>query len=159
MMTPEEMLQVQAYVDGELPESERRAWEVRLARDAEARALAEELRQIRAVLRTVDESPIRVPESREFYWSGIARAIGARKAGSAGGARFWWEAVWQAWKRWLAPAAVLAALALVIVLRQPAGGPTDYPEVQLMLAESGATTYRDDARGLTLVWFTWPAEE
>lgn len=158
-MTREEMLQIQACLDGELSEADRRACEDRCARDPEARALLEELRHVRDALRHFDESAIRLPESREFYWSKIARAIERAESGPAvvrGGS---WVEVLRAWRRWLAPVAVLGALALAVTLRQPDSAPSDYPELHLTLADSAATTYRDDARGLTLVWFTWPAEE
>jgi len=73
-MKHEVELKLQAWMDGQLPGPE--AAEIaRLAEtDAEARALLTELQQTRAALAGF-ESEIKVPESREFYWSKIARAI------------------------------------------------------------------------------------
>lgn len=157
-MSREELLKLQAWLDGELPEAERRVWETRLASDPAARALVEELRAVRIALQSYDESRIRLPESREFYWSQIARAIGSRSGPSMlASDRSWWG--WLVgWKRWLAPAAALASVALVLLFSLPVSQPAEYPELDLAFVDSQATTYRDDARGLTLVWFAYPAE-
>ncbi|MGA4577804.1 anti-sigma factor family protein [Limisphaera sp. VF-2] len=159
-MTRDEQLKLQAWLDGELPESERQAWAVRWAEDPQAQALLEELRLVQGTLRRFDEGQLRVPETREFYWSRIARAIEAG-AGPAPAPAPVTRGLWQwllEWKRWLAPAAVLASLAVVLTLSLPGHGQSDYPEVHVSQADNYATTYRDDERLLTLVWFSYPPE-
>ena len=74
MKNHQELLKLQAYLDGELPESEARGLVDWLAADPEAAALLAELDSTRGALREFDEQ-IKLPESRDFYWSKIQRAI------------------------------------------------------------------------------------
>jgi len=71
-------LKVQAWLDGELPEAEAREIAEWLATDREAAALAGELRNTRQAL-AGHEAEIRLPESREFFWSKIEREIQRRE--------------------------------------------------------------------------------
>ena len=73
-MNEELPIKLQALLDGELPETEARAMLNLIARDAEAAALHTELKNTRQALAKF-ERPIQLPESREFYWSKIAREI------------------------------------------------------------------------------------
>ncbi|HMV01577.1 MAG TPA: zf-HC2 domain-containing protein, partial [Rhodocyclaceae bacterium] len=79
-------MRLQAYLDGELGAAERAQVESVLAQDPEARALERELRMVMSALRDADPV-VSVPESREFYWSRIERAINASEAVAARQAR------------------------------------------------------------------------
>jgi anti-sigma factor RsiW len=156
-MNEEQQLKLQAFVDGELPDNEAREVSTWLARDAEAIALSRELRNTRQALKNSDVN-VRVPESREFYWSKIQRAIerlqpvpGRVETGS------WFQTI----RRILLPAGSIALLALVGIiiggqtgLWRTAGG----PDSEMAVADSGAFTYHDYANGTTLVWVSYPAE-
>jgi len=74
MIDLETKLKLQAYVDNELSGREARDISARLDRDAEARALCAELTNLRTLV-AAHELEVRVPESREFYWSKIQREI------------------------------------------------------------------------------------
>ena len=74
MLEWEEQLKLQAFLDGELPEKEARAMAEKLAREPDSAALLAELRQTRDALAGF-EAEIRLPESREFFWSKIEREI------------------------------------------------------------------------------------
>ena len=74
MNNHDDQLKLQAHFDGELPEPEARAVANWLARDREAVALLAELRNTRKALKGF-ESDIKLPETREFYWSKIEREI------------------------------------------------------------------------------------
>ena len=65
-------LKLQAWLDGELsgPEGLRLSREI--AGDADATRLVEELRSVKSALAGA-ETPLTIPESREFYWSKIER--------------------------------------------------------------------------------------
>jgi len=67
-------LKLQALLDGELPEAEASEVAKWLARDREAAALLEELRHTGAALKGA-EMGVRLPESREFFWSKVQREI------------------------------------------------------------------------------------
>src|SRR4051794_9925969 len=73
-MTDEQQLKLQAFFDGELPESESREVAAWIARDPDATALLKELRNTRQALSTF-EPGLKLPESREFFWSKIEREI------------------------------------------------------------------------------------
>jgi anti-sigma factor RsiW len=148
-------LQLQSYLDGELPDRQRHAVEAALSRDLQARGLLAELQLVRQTL-TANEPARTVPASREFYWSGIAQAIDRLEAGPARPSR---SPVLAWWRRLLLPAAGLAVLALTLsVTVLPPGGLSD-ADVDVSFPDSGAMTYRDNAQGVTLVWLGYPAEE
>lgn len=135
------ILDLQAYVDGELDAGRRAEVERLLTGDAEARQVVDGLRQIARMVRE-NEPVATVPDTREFYWSQIQRRIAAEEArgsrsGSAGAAAHW--------LRWLAPALGVAAVAVVLALpKRDLAGPE--------LADASTMTFRSDADGLTIHW-------
>ena len=152
-------LKLQAWLDGELPEAEARAVADWVAREPEASALAEELRQTRRALAGF-EADLRLPESREFFWSKIEREI-ARRAAPARVPAPRAAAILAGLRRCLIPATAAALLVLAgAVLIRPGGAPTrgGGAEVEMALADAGAFTYCDYSAGTTLVWFSYPAD-
>lgn len=153
MKDHESELKIQAFLDGELPESEAREVAAWLAQDGDAAGLMAELKNTRQALAGFDQS-IKVPESREFYWSKIQREIERMPMESAPAPTVSWLAQL---RRMLIPATALALVCLagVVALRQgasPAG-------VETAVATPGAFTYRDFNSGTTLVWLPYPAED
>lgn len=150
-MKEELQLKLQAYLDGELPASEAREATDWIAQDADARALLAELKNTRGALKAF-ESEIKLPESREFYWSKIERQIGRlEKPEAVEDSPAWLAALM---RRFLVPAGVVAALmiAAILITRQaPPGNPLRAPETETAFADSDAFTYRDYSTGMTLV--------
>ena len=155
-MTEEQQLKLQAFLDGELPEKDTRDVAAWLAGDADATALLGELRNTRKAL--VDFEPeLKLPESREFYWSKIKREIErstpvvAQKQSTPLFARL---------RSVLLPIGVAATLALaaIITIHQFSGGARPV-QVNAVLADAGAFTYRDESQGMTVVWLSYPAEK
>jgi anti-sigma factor RsiW len=151
-------LKLQAWLDGELPEPDTREMAKRLERDAEAAALAQELRNTQQALAGL-EADLRLPESREFFWSKIERELrrletpGPERASSPLLAR---------WRRFLVPASGIALVAIVGLLALQQGGGlrlSGGTEMETTLADTGAFTYRDYSAGATLVWLSYPAED
>src|SRR5688500_5789467 len=105
-MKPDLELKLQAYLDGELPDREAREVAAALVSDTEAQQLLAELKTTTSVLRE-NEPQLTVPESREFYWSKIERAIECGQPEPAQPLM----AVWFALRRVIAP---VAGLALVL---------------------------------------------
>lgn len=147
MKATELTLDLQSYVDGELPAERRAAVEAALAGDAEARELVEGLRQLSRLVRE-NEPRIPVPASREFYWSQIQRQIEradrpavARPAAAALG-----------WLRWLVPAMGAAAVAVVVTLRQPREEVTLAGAFDSAQTESSAVVFRSESDGVTIHW-------
>jgi anti-sigma factor RsiW len=137
----EAQLKLQAFLDGELPE-------------AEAREMADKLAREPAGF----EEGIRLPESREFFWSKIEREIARpEKAAPAPPATLWMARL----RRFLVPATAMALLAIAgFVATRQSGSPflLGGAETETALADPGAFTYHDYASGTTLVWLSYPAD-
>jgi anti-sigma factor RsiW len=148
-MNLDSQLKLQAHLDGELSGKDARQMEAWLADDAEARLLAEELRFAKEAL-AGNEPEVKLPETREFYWSKIAREIERQELAPARPAMPWWLRLS---RKFLLPAFGAAALAvLVVVLTQ--APPTRFAatEVQTFIDDMGTMTFRDQSAGITMVW-------
>jgi anti-sigma factor RsiW len=157
-MTWEEQLKLQAWLDGELPPDQAGEMSVRAARDPAAAALVAELQQTRQQLRSGESSPA-LPESREFYWAKIERAIQRSAAPTRVRAE---PGLLGKLRLLILPTAAAAVLTVLIWAGHFFPAPmapaktaeADTPAVETALASMNATTYRDAREGTTLVWFT-----
>ncbi len=149
-------LKLQAYLDGELPSGEAQAVTDWLAQDSAASDLLVELTNTRAAL-VSHESDIKVPDSREFYWSKIRRQI-EREEQVAPAIKS--ISMMERLRRLLVPAGTVAAMMLgVMVIQQQLGqGGFAALEADGTHEDSEAFTYRDYESGTTLVWLSYPAE-
>lgn len=166
----ERELKLQAYLDGELPAAEAAEVERWLDQDAEMLALSTELRHTKDAF-AVGELAVKCPETREFYWSKIARSIEAdeRQAERAAAVEVPW------WRKLLVPVGALAAVVVTLATLQmqpqtgEAGGhkkPTELAkelnkainqidsavEVEQKDDSMGAITFSDNSEGVTVVW-------
>jgi len=147
-MNDEAKLKLQAWVDGELTAKEAAEVSAWVANDNAAKSLADDLRMAKTVL-AANEPEYAVPASREFYWSAIERQISREEVKPAAVASGW---VLQ-WRRWLAPAAGLAAVACMLVLADwRHGSDQGLADVEVPLEDMGAMTYRDQSTGMTVIW-------
>jgi anti-sigma factor RsiW len=150
-----ELLKLQAYLDGELDPKDAPEVAKWLETQPEDAALFAELRDTRQALREFDQA-IKLPESREFYWSKIERAI--QRQDVAVGAP---DVVMPLWltrlRRLLAPAGGLALLAIIGLLATQSSR-FGSGSVETAFSDPGALTYRDYTSGTTLVWLSYPAE-
>jgi len=164
-MTPDEQLKLQAFLDGELPEKDTREVAAWLARDADATSLLGELRNTRKALADFGKpgsagvspaSALKVPESREFYWSKIQREI-ERSTPMAAPVKS--ASLFTLFRRILMPLGAVAVLVLggIFTFHEFAGG-QHAVQVNALLGDAGAFTYRDEAQGMTVVWLSYPAE-
>ena len=162
-MNQEQQLKLQAFLDGELPESEAREILAWTQRDAGAAALLAELKHMRQAFSQA-EPHLSVPESRDFYWSKIAREIQRQESQATAATD---HSVFSALRRWLFPIGALTALAIAAVIvhfNAPTTPATDLadddaPTVETTLANSDATTYRNVSEGTTLVLFSFAAND
>ena len=151
-------LKLQAFLDGELPEREARAVASEAAHDRESAALLEELRNTRGALAGF-EAEVRLPESREFFWSKIKRQVERLETPASEPAPLPFFALV---RRFLVPASAFALVFIAgVVLTRPTalinrGAPADS---ETALAEAHAFTYRDFSAGTTLVWVSYPADD
>lgn len=150
-MNDETKIKVQAYLDGEL--SGRDATEVSelLNQDAGAKAFFAELQFVKTALRG-NELEIKMPESREFFWSKIRRDIERNeKAAETKSVFSWWKPVYV---RFATGFAMLCALLMVSFIAFNNGTPAKFTtgEVEGNGEEMGVITYHSDADRMTVVY-------
>lgn len=161
MKDMEAQLKLQAYADGELSPAEAREVETWLDKDAQARTTISSLQNTTGALKEY-ESALRLPESREFFWSKVRREIerqetAARPAATKAGAN--WSAIL---RRFLLPAGAVAAVAIATVMSTRDAGllaSAGVTSVESAISTSGTLTYRDFSSRTTLVWLSYPAEK
>ena len=160
-MNEDRLLQLQAWVDGELPEGEARRLAESVRGDAEAEALVQELRLTKSFL-AGNEAELRLPaaESRDFYWSKIERAIGQAEASPRPelptAQPFGWLL---AWRRLLAPASGLALVAFFSVLslsvyhqHQVDDRSLHLVEVENLSEHVGSISYKSQSENMFVVY-------
>lgn len=160
-MKDETLLQVQAYLDNELsPADARKVAEV-ISADPEARAIYQELKDTRELLVNTGEAPLRLQDSRDFYWSQVQRRITAAEPRAARPAS---TGAW--WIRLVAPLTGAAALfAVLLSLSDPSQTtPTELASRPASVAprtpfhhvesqpEYSTITFRSESEGMTVVW-------
>jgi len=156
-MTEEQQLKLQAFLDGELPESDGREVAAWIARDADATALLGELKNTRNALKGF-EPEVKLPESREFHWSKIKREIeriAPESTVAPKASLFTW------FRRALIPlgAAVALGLVAIIAIHTVPGSHHPIPmTANVMVGDANAFTYRDDTQDMTVVWLSYPTE-
>jgi hypothetical protein len=146
-MNQEFEFKLQAWLDGELSPSEAHSIGREIAGDAEASRLVTELQAIKSAL-AGNEVAVAVPETREFYWSKIARQI-EREAAAARpnpAPRI------PAWRHWLSPLAGLAGLACMVILAAHPEGAPAFDEISSTGEGMEAVTFHDQSAGITVVW-------
>lgn len=169
-MKLEEQLKLQAWLDNELDPSEARKIAAWVTSDPEARALCQELKETKVWL-GANEPVMSVPDTRDFYWSQIARRIESEgRQEAVQPARGWFV-------RWVAPlagACAMVALAISVLnlnTRQtqraelvPYGPPVPpaaaaaavIPGTQREIQSPvmSTMTFHSESEGMTVVWIS-----
>ncbi len=147
MKTSDLKLELQAYVDGELSPDRHHRVESLLASDSQAREWVEGLRQISLLVRT-NEPDLKVPTSREFYWSQIKRQMDQARASNE------IRPVSTAlnWFRWLVPAVGVAAVMVVVSIRSDRDEALLASTFDSMQTDSSAVVFRSESDGVTIHW-------
>ncbi len=139
-------LKLQARLDGELDAREVREIEALLAQDAQHAALMQELSWTKAAV-VGNEVAVALPETREFYWGKISRAIeaGERKAAAAPEGRAWWL-------KFFYPATGLAALVAVMFVISGGRSATDGADSESVPEDVNAVSFRSEAEKMSVVY-------
>ena len=155
-MKTEEMMRLQAYLDNEVSSAEGREIASWIARDSEAKGLYEELKATKTLLAPENELTATVPDSRDFYWSKIAREIERveREPAREYAPRPWWIRI-------LAPAAGAAALALFVFTSISINGPghTLAGAQQEVSSTDSSITFYSPEQKMTVVWISSGQEQ
>lgn len=156
-MNPELELDLQSYLDGELAGRDARRVEQLLATDREAEALFQELKATKSLL-AGNEPQLKVPETRDFYWSKIQREIERAEALESVGASDG-EGFFARWKRYLAPLAGVAAVVLLGVVTAKVydaatlnSSAQHLAEIQNLSDETGSYSFRSQSENMFVVW-------
>jgi anti-sigma factor RsiW len=148
-------LTLQAHLDGELPPEQAREVVALLQRDAEARALFDELKATRRLL-AGNETVVPVPETREFYWSRIQRELERLEPQPEPRPRASWT--FFRWLRLAVPVGAAVVLVGLLLYRPRQGsrsGPASFAvgdEVETPLEELTSVTFRSESARMTVVW-------
>ncbi len=144
-MDQNELLRLQACLDGELSAREREKTAAWLAGQPEAEALFDELQTTRTAL-AGNEPEVNVPETREFYWSKISRQIELLER-----APRWSTPAW--WLKYLSPVAGTALLLAVLTFSgSNFFSALDDEESGSPALETSAVVFRSQADEMTVVW-------
>jgi anti-sigma factor RsiW len=155
MINHETELRLQAYLDGEVSSVEVGEISRLLDGDAEARALYEELKATKTLL-IGNDVELKLPESREFYWSTIRREIERAEHVQSTNVSEAVASPW--WMRFVAPACVLAAFGVFVAvsLKSPeTSAPLlafDGHEIDTPLEETSSFSFGSETAGMTVVW-------
>jgi len=155
-MNVEQQLELQAWVDGELPEAEARRVAAFVQENRDAQALVGELRMTSGFL-TGNEPETKLPENGDFYWSKIRREIErADQAATTAAPRASWVL---AWRRLFVPLSGLAVIAFLSILslnvfQQPsADDAAKYlVEVENLSEDIGSISYRSQSENMFVVY-------
>lgn len=153
-MKQDREIRIQAFLDGELSKSEAAEVQELLARDSKAQALLDELTQTRSVLRQ-NEPELKLPETREFYWSQIQRRIESAGRVEAAGAKL---GFWLAWRRVFAPFAAVAAVAMLAVFSMKHfdmsldSANSHLAEIENLSEHSSSLSFRSQSENMFVVW-------
>lgn len=156
MIDRDTQIKIQAFLDGELAETEAREIAALIARDREAAALHAELKNTRRALAGTEQG-VTLPESREFYWSKIRREIEKVEPGVQPAEPS--QSLWQLISRLLKP---VSAVAVIVLLGMVLFNRTDHrnggPDLLVASSDMDTITFRDDNNDTTYVWFTDSSE-
>jgi anti-sigma factor RsiW len=158
MIDYKDQLRLQAYLDGELSTSEAKGITDLLAKDSVSAALLTELRQTSQALAGFEEG-LKLPESREFFWSKVQRGIESQEKRASAAERSA-PVPWSVrLRRFLVPAAGLAVIALLaLVVTKESGGGSGNASVETSLADGGGVVYHDFSAKATFVWLSYPPD-
>lgn len=138
-------LKLQALLDGELDAREAREVEALLAQDAQSAALMQELKWTKGAL-VGNDAEVALPETREFFWSKIERAIAIeeKQAAAAPVERAWWLKL-------LYPATGLAAMVAVMFVVS-GGRTTDGSDSESVPEDVNAVSFRSESEKMSVVY-------
>ena len=153
-MNQDRELKIQALLDNELSGRELAELERSLQTDSEGQALLNELRMTKAML-AGNEAELKVSDTREFYWSQIKRQIEAAEvAAPAPRTPFW-----VAWRRYFAPVAGVAVVAMLAVFSMKFydvgledSTPHHLAEVENLSEHSSSLSFKSQAANMFVVW-------
>ncbi len=149
-MKAEFELRLQAYLDGELGGREAAEVEAQVKAQPAAQDLLAELRRTRDALHGNEPERL-LPETREFYWHKIERAIEAADRSGARSGVFSLGWLWRYWPQ-LSGAVTAAVVLLAAGVHFHWFSHQGWEDIENPLAETGTFCFRSEPDRMTLVW-------
>ncbi|MEO5802657.1 MAG: hypothetical protein ABIR24_03940 [Verrucomicrobiota bacterium] len=150
-MNDETKIKLQAYLDGELSRRDARGISELLTTDNEAQSLLGELQMVKSALHG-NELELKLPETREFFWSKIQREIerSVKEEPTRVPAFAWWK---PAYVRYVGGMAAACALLMISFIAFNNEGPRKFVPGEIEgNGEMGSITYHSNADGMTVVY-------
>lgn len=155
-MNVDDGIKLQAHLDGELTDREAQHVASLIESDVEARALFAELQQTKTLLKA-NEPELRLPESREFFWSKIERDIQRLEAAPAEKRRPAFLLFFRRHLTAMAGASTAAALVMFIAFQMNLLSPSMFEEIDNPRDDdTGSFSFRSESQKMTLVWIANP---
>ena len=155
-MNGEDGIKLQAHLDGELTGRDAQRVAALMENDAEARALFGELQQTKTWLKA-NEPEMRLPESREFFWSKIEREIQQLELAPAEKRTPTWVWFFRRHLSAIAGTSVAAALVVFVAFQMNVLSPSMFEEIDNPLDDdTGSFSFRSESQKNTLVWIANP---
>ena len=141
-MRNEDELRLQAWVDGEIHTNEDTSLAEWIKSHPKAREVFDEIRSIKTLLKA-GEKPVKVRETREFYWAQIDRRIDAVEIEKPYGVEEP-ASSWMIWcRQWLVPVGGLVAVLVLISMNGMQLGVL--PEIPAGTSGAGSLIDRSDS--------------
>jgi anti-sigma factor RsiW len=155
-MNLEDGIKLQAHLDGELTGREAQQVAALIESDVEARALFGELQQTKTWLKA-NEPELRLPESREFFWSKIERDIQRLESAPAEKRAPAFLLFLRRHFNAIAGTSVATALVMFVAFQMNWLSPSMFEEIDNPLDDdTGSFSFRSESQKMTLVWIANP---
>lgn len=157
-LTEQQMLAIQAEVDGQLESQQRFEVQALIAANGAAGVFRDSIAGTRAVIRRGEPTRV-VPGNRDFYWSKIRRQIESAgrtdesaekmKSVTAPDGR---GALWSRWIGWGLPALGAAAVVLVMMRSDDRTDAENVALIEGSQLEASGQVFRSEHDGVTIHW-------
>lgn len=145
-------LKLQAWLDGEMSSDEAASFKKTMQSDPQAQDLLGELTAIKTAM-TGNELSVKVPETREFYWSKIEREITREIPATAHARSSFLSTLFAQWQRLLVPLAGTVAIVTLLVFSVKQSPKTSlFSEITFTSSDMETVTFHDQSSKMTVVW-------
>ncbi|MSU36174.1 MAG: hypothetical protein EXS36_13950 [Pedosphaera sp.] len=150
-LTVQQMLAIQADVDGQLEPPQRSEVRALLAANPAGGVFRDQISGMRALIRRGEPTRV-VSEARDFYWSQIRRQIESVEKMAVPSSPNRRVALWSRWLGWGVP--VLGAAAVALVMMGPGGrsGSETAALIEGSQLEASGLVFRSEYDGVTIHW-------
>ena len=163
------VIQIQAYLDGELSAEARLQLLARLEKDSEARELCDSLKAEQSFLKDAGENGHELPVAHSYFWKAISDEIQPHPSSRNQTRHKRTTVAFQRWLAWLVPGGVTACIALVVFQKGALDDVLDgikstgkkaariapsFHEIDSQQQNAGFISFRSESEGVSVVWIS-----